>query len=94
MEVLNMAAAAPDTWTLAEAKSKFSEVIEKARHQGPQTITRRGRSAVVVVDAEAWERATLREARGSFADFLLASPLRGSDLKAPRLKSGVREIGL
>jgi prevent-host-death family protein len=89
-----MNAVAPDTWTVAEAKNKFSEVIEKARREGPQTITRHGRSVVVVVDAEAWARTIRREARGSFADFLLASPLRGSGLEAPRLKGGVRKIGL
>lgn len=89
-----MKAAAPDTWTVAEAKNKFSEVIDKARREGPQIITRHGRSAVVVVDADAWERTAMREARGNFADFLLASPLRGSGLEAPRLKGGVRETGL
>lgn len=84
----------PDTWTVAEAKAKLSEVIEKARHQGPQAITRNGKRAVVVVDAAAWEQAQKREQRGSFADFLLGSPLRGLDFDAPRLKGGLREIDL
>ena len=35
-------------WTVAEAKAKFSQVIERAR-TGPQTITRNGRPAAVVV---------------------------------------------
>jgi prevent-host-death family protein len=89
-----MTATAPDTWTVAEAKNKFSEVIEKARSEGPQTITRHGRSAVVVVDAETWARRTKRETHGNFADFLRASPLHGSGLEAPRLKGGIRETGL
>ena len=83
-----------DTWTVAEAKAKLSEVIEKARHQRPQAITRNGKSAVVVVDAVQWERMQLREQRGSFADFLLSSPLRGSGLEVTRLKGGIREIDL
>ena len=33
------------TWTVAEAKAKFSEVIERAQSGGPQTITRNGRTA-------------------------------------------------
>ena len=41
-----------DTWTVAEAKAKFSEVIERAQSGGPQTITRNGRTAVVVVAAD------------------------------------------
>jgi prevent-host-death family protein len=89
-----MTATTPGTWTVAEAKNKFSEVIEKARSQGPQTITRHGRSAVVVVDAETWARSIKRETRGNFADFLRASPLQGSGLEAPRLKGGIRETGL
>ncbi|MFZ0419954.1 MAG: type II toxin-antitoxin system Phd/YefM family antitoxin [Candidatus Sulfotelmatobacter sp.] len=40
------------TWTVAEAKAKFSEIIERAMSEGPQTITRNGRTAAVVVGAE------------------------------------------
>ena len=45
-----------DIWTVAEAKAKFSEVVERARCGTPQTITRNRRTAVVVVSAEEWER--------------------------------------
>ena len=47
-------------WTVAKAKSKFSEIIERAISEGPQTITRRGRTAAVVVGAEEWQRKTKR----------------------------------
>lgn len=83
-----------DTWTVAQAKAKLSEVIDKARHKGPQAITRNGKSAVVVVDAALWEKTQRRELMGSFADFLLGSPLRGSGLETERLKGGVRETRL
>ncbi|RYD96898.1 MAG: type II toxin-antitoxin system Phd/YefM family antitoxin [Sphingomonadales bacterium] len=87
-------AAKSGSWTVAEAKARFSEVIDKARHQGPQAITRHGKSAVVVVDAMQWEQSLQRERQGSFANFLRASPLRGSGLETERLESGVREIDL
>ena len=45
-------------WTVAEAKAKFSEVIDRAMSEGPQTVTRKGRTAVVVVDASEWQRKT------------------------------------
>jgi prevent-host-death family protein len=80
------------TWSVAEAKAKFSEVIDRARREGPQTITRNGHSAVVVVSAEEWERKTKRV--GTLADFFAASPLRGSDLDIERRKDGPRESGL
>ena len=81
-----------DSWTVAEAKAKFSELVERARSDGPQTITRNGRTAVVVVAAEEWERKTKRT--GNLAEFFAASPLRGSDMKAKRVKDRPRKIDL
>jgi predicted nucleic acid-binding protein len=36
-----------DVWTVAEAKAKFSEVLENAQKHGPQAITRNGQRAAV-----------------------------------------------
>ncbi len=83
---------AGQSWTVAEAKSKFSEMIERARSEGPQTITRNGREAAVVVGAEEWQRKTKR--RGNLAEFLATSPLRGSGLKVRRLRERPRKINL
>lgn len=69
-------------WTVAEAKAKFGEIVERAISEGPQTITRNGRSAVVVVGAEEWQRKTRRE--GTLAAFFARSPLRGSGLRIRR----------
>jgi prevent-host-death family protein len=80
------------TWTVAEAKAKFSEIIERAMSEGPQTITRKGRNAAVVVGAEEWQRKTKRA--GNLAEFFAASPLRGSGLKVRRLKAQGRKISL
>jgi prevent-host-death family protein len=79
-------------WTLAEAKAKFSEVIERALSQGPQTITRRGRIAAMVVGAQEWQRKTKRI--GNLAEFFAVSPLRGSGLKVRRFKKRARKISL
>jgi prevent-host-death family protein len=80
------------TWTVAEAKAKFSEIIERAMSEGPQTITRKGRTAAVVVGAEEWQRKTNRA--GSLAEFFAGSPLRRSGLKVRRLKAQSRKISL
>ena len=40
------------TWTVAEAKAKLSEVIDKACTNGPQAITKHGHTAAVVVCTE------------------------------------------
>jgi prevent-host-death family protein len=80
------------SWTVAEAKAKFSEIIERAMSEGPQTITRNGRTAAVVVGAEEWQRKTKRV--GNLAEFFAGSPLRGSGLKVLRLKERPRKINL
>jgi prevent-host-death family protein len=79
-------------WTVAEAKAKLSEVIDQAVSNGPQTITRSGRKAVVVVSIEEWERKTSR--KGTLADFFAESPLRDSGLTLERDDSPPREIDL
>ena len=80
------------TWTVAEAKAKFSELIDTARVSGPQTITKNGHRAVVVVSVEEWERKTHRP--GNLAEFFAESPLGGSGLEVSRKKDRPREIDL
>ncbi len=80
------------TWAVAEAKSRFSEMIDRALADGPQIITRKGKEAVVVVSAEEWRRKSRRA--GNLAEFFATSPLRGSGLKIKRTKDGPRAIEL
>jgi prevent-host-death family protein len=58
-------------WKLEDAKNKFSEVVRKARTQGPQLVTKHGREAVVVIAAEEYRELS---APGTLVDFLLGSP--------------------
>ena len=81
-----------DTWTLAEAEAKLSEVVEQARSRRPQVITREDNSSVVVVAVEEWERKTQR--KGSLADFFAASPLRDSELVIERSRNSSRATEL
>ena len=85
---------ATDTWSVAEAKNRFSELIDQARRVGPQTITRHGKSAVVVVDAETWRQTTVQTPREGFVDFLLASPLNGAQLETHRFAGELRDVEL
>ena len=79
-------------WTVARAKAQLSQVIDRALRDGPQTITRHGRDAVVVVSATEWENKTKR--KGSLADFFAESPLRNSGLVIERDSETAREIDL
>ena len=53
-----MALSAPkrSTWQLQEAKNRLSEVVRRAREEGPQTITVRGDPTVVVLSTAEYER--------------------------------------
>ena len=77
-----------EDWTVAQAKARLSEVIERAMADGPQTITRHGKTAVVVVDASEWTRRM--ERKGTLADFLAASPLR--DAGPRHIKGRLRDV--
>ena len=78
-------------WTVAGAKARLSEVIERAQ-SAPQTITRNGKPSVVVVSAEEWQRKTVR--KGTLAEFLMDSPLRGTDLDVDRQRDEPRDLRL
>ena len=76
------------TWTLAGAKARLSEVVDRAQAV-PQFITRNGKPSAVIVSAEEWARKTAR--KGTLADFLLASPLRGAAIELERLHDTPRD---
>ncbi len=79
-----------NTWQLQEAKSKFSEVVDRALAQGVQVVTRHGKKAVVVLPFEEYERLTRQ--RRTLSQFLLESPLAGSELVLERDQSLPRHI--
>jgi prevent-host-death family protein len=87
-----MGAMSIDSWTVAEAKARFSELLDQARSKGPQTITKHGRTAAVVVSAEEWERKSKRT--GNLAEFFASSPLRASGIEVKRRKDRPRKVGL
>ncbi|TXL70216.1 type II toxin-antitoxin system Phd/YefM family antitoxin [Vineibacter terrae] len=81
-----------NNWTVAEAKARFSELIEQAQAKGPQTVTKHGRTAAIVVSAEEWERKSKRI--GNLAEFFATSPLRESGIEIKRRKDRPRKAAL
>ena len=43
-------------WQLQEAKAKFSQLVQKALDEGPQTVTRHGKEVAVLVSAEDYKK--------------------------------------
>jgi len=86
---------ADDAWGLAEAKAKLSEVIERARTEGPQMITRNGRPAGVLVSPEEWARhAKPAKPKMTLYEFFETSPLWDSDVEFERMKGPMRDVDL
>src|SRR5271157_883113 len=82
-------------WQLQEAKARFSEVFRLARESGPQRVTKHGRTAVVVLPAEEFERLSKSKARqGSLAQFFADSPLAASGIQLDRPRDFGRAIKL
>ena len=79
-------------WALQDAKNRFSEVVDRAIAEGPQTITRRGTETAVVVSMGEYERLSAR--KGSLLSFLRKSPLMGVDLDVGRSADCGRDLEL
>jgi antitoxin Phd len=79
-------------WSVQDAKNRFSEVVEAARRK-PQTVTKHGKPAVVVVAADEYERLhKLQQLKApSFAQMLLAMPTGGEEFE--RLEGRMRDPG-
>ena len=68
-------------WKLEDAKARFSELVRRARSDGPQRVTVRGRDAVVVVAADEYDRLRSRGGRRQpFVEFLQSLEFDGLDL--------------
>ena len=72
------------TWSVQDAKNQLSAVVEAARSE-PQTVTKHGKPAVVVVDAVRFERLRRLEQANAptFADMLLAMPRDDGEFERP-----------
>ena len=81
-------------WQLQAAKAQFSEVFRRARSEGPQWVTKRDREAVVIVQAEEFERLSRTRQPESLVEFFAKSPLAEVDLRFDRRSDYGRDIEL
>ncbi len=59
-------------WQLQEAKARFSDLVKRAIHDGPQHVTVRGEPGVVVLSETAYAR--LAPGKRSLVDHILDGP--------------------
>ena len=88
------AAAVDPSWKLEEARARFSEVVRLAAAGQPQHVTVRGRTGVVVVAAEEFDRLRARDAAPSLHHLLSRSPLAGLNFGGESVRAPVREIDI
>ena len=68
-------------WKLEDAKARFSEVVRRARSEGPQRVSVRGCDAVVVIAADEFDRLQPHSAdRLPFVAFMETLSGEGLDL--------------
>jgi antitoxin Phd len=80
-------------WSVQDAKNRFSEVVEAAKRM-PQTVTKHGKPAVVVMDVVEYDRLRQleRAEAPSFTDLLLAMPQDNGEF--PRRHVRMRDLDL
>jgi prevent-host-death family protein len=74
-------------WSVQDAKNRFSEVVEAAREK-PQTVTKHGKRAVVVVAAEEYDRLKkLEKQKGiTFNEHLLNMPRDNGSFERTKIR--------
>ena len=81
-------------WALQDAKARFSELVRRARTEGPQHVTVHGRDEVVVVSAEAFRLALGDRTGQILVEAMQASPLPDREIAPRRAAMPVREVDL
>jgi antitoxin Phd len=81
-------------WRLSEVRARFDELFDLARTSGPQTVTRKGKEAVVIIAAEEYVRLTNRKPSQTLVDFFAQSPLAKADVDLQRTPDYGRELKL
>jgi prevent-host-death family protein len=69
------------SWSVQDAKARFSEFLETCLNEGPQVVTKRGADAAVLVSLQDWRRLQ-RSSRPTLKELLLSAAPR-ADLAVP-----------
>ncbi len=83
------------TWSVQDAKNQFSSLMNAAQRE-PQTVTRHGKAAVVIVDAGEFSRLQMsgRSKASTFVEHLLSVPQSADADTLERMPGGLRDIDL
>ena len=83
-----------DRWRLQDAKARFSEVVRRARAEGPQRVTVHGQDAVMIVAARTYDQEHGGRTGRHLVEALAGSPLGEVELDRPTVSGPVRAVEL
>ncbi|MEO8184368.1 MAG: type II toxin-antitoxin system prevent-host-death family antitoxin [Deltaproteobacteria bacterium] len=81
-------------WIFQDAKARLSEVVRRARSEGPQHVTVRGYDAVVVVAEEEFRRLKGEVTGAALVAAMQAAPSSDAEMEPERARMPVRDIDL
>ena len=79
---------------MQDAKARFSEIVRRAKHEGPQHVTVHGREEVVIVGAVEFRKLVGERTGRVLVEALQRSPHRSTNLAPPRSRMSVRDVDL
>ena len=81
-------------WQLQEAKARFSELVRRARQEGPQRVTVHGREEVVVIGADDYRKLAGERTGHALVEAMGQSPHRSTSVAPRRQRLPVRDVEL
>ena len=84
----------PGRWQLQDAKARFSELVRRAKQEGPQHVTVHGREEVVVIGADDFRKLAGDRTGRALVDAMQQSPHRSARIEPRRLRMPVRDVDL
>ncbi len=80
-----------ESWSVQDAKARFSEMLDACAENGPQVVTRRGLEAAVLVPIAQWQHLTAAS-RPSLKALLLSDEARAELILPARGAARRREV--
>ena len=82
----------PGRWQLQEAKAKFSELVRRAKEEGPQHVTIHGRDEVVIIAADDFRRLAGERSGQALVDAMRIAPHPSARIDPRRSRMPVRDV--
>ncbi|RTL71599.1 MAG: type II toxin-antitoxin system Phd/YefM family antitoxin [Hyphomicrobiales bacterium] len=81
-------------WRLQDAKARFSELVRRAKEDGPQHVTLHGREEAVILSTAEFQKLKGTLTGAALVDLFRSSPLREVEFGASSVRAPVRDVKL